>query len=349
LTHRDPEALGLAAIAIVAAACTDHARYVIVDIDAPAGAPDVVQLRIDAAVGSDVGTLIAPTPPAAGPLKWPESFSLELPEAASGTARLFVTAMDSSGCEAMVSVTEFPTSSPRVSLTLASVASGACLVPGTPIARSFSAVTMTGTTSLSIPIPAGTAQDDVLIAFIGMVGGTNHSVDAPTDWSAIPNMDWTESSTGTRSHAFWKLASATEPTSYLFTETGGNLEDIDGTIIAVAGADTTHPIEASNGQINAASSSCPSPSLTTTTDHTLVLYACAMETGSVGTALPFAPPSAMEQLATLESTGTYKTAEEAAWGSQTTAGMTTQFAATASTSRSSVGLILAIAGQPATP
>jgi hypothetical protein len=336
-------------VAVVATACSDHARFIVVEIDAPGGAPDVVQVRIDAVVGNDVGTLVAPRQPADVPLKWPESFSLEVPTGDTGTAQLYVTAADANGCEAMAASTEFPGSASTVSIMLAPFAPGPCLSAGTPVVRSVSAATSTGAPSMSIAIPAGTAQNDLLVAFFGMEGGEHNSLAAPADWSVLPNMDYMVGTTGTRTHAFWKVAGAGEPASYLFTEMGSSQQDLDGMIVAVVGADTANPIEAANGQLNPKSSSCPSPSMSTTTDHTLLLYACAVEIGSSAvSSLPFAPPTDMSQLAAIQSTGTYQTGEETAWGGQATAGMTGQFAAMASCSSINIGLMVAITSRGGT-
>lgn len=335
--------LAVATVAVLATACTDHTRFIVVDIDAPDGSPDVVQIRIDAVVGNDVGTLVAPKSSGQAPLRWPESFSLEVPDAATGPAQLFVTAIDSSGCEAMATTTEFSVSTTRVSVTLAAVPTGLCLPAGTPIVRSVTSTTATAAASLSIAIPPGTAQDDVLIAVLTIQGGSNQTLASPADWSVLPNMDWMVGPTGTRTHAFWKVAGASEPPSYLFTKGSGNPTDINGMVVAVAGADSADPIEASDGQLNPPSPSCPSHSLTTTTDHVLLLYACAIEIGSLPTSsLPFAPPVGMSQLAAIQSAGTYKSGEETAWGAQATAGVTPQFAATSNLSNGNIGLLVAI-------
>ena len=91
-----------------------------------------------------------------------------------------------------------------------------------------------GTATVTIAVPTGTADNDVMVAIVQRGGGVSEP-DVPTGWTSI---DY--ESTGPSTRKYWKVASS-EPASYDFTSSGIN---IAGVISTYRGVDTTSPINA---------------------------------------------------------------------------------------------------------
>lgn len=193
---------------------------------------------------------------------------------------------------------------------------------------------------MSIPAPAGAAQGDLLLAVVSHQVAAARNMTPPPGWTAVPNTDWSEGNNA-RIHAWYKIATSFEPSAYTFTLTGGSGQDISGGILAIQGASTTAPINASNGQNNGPTSSTQvkAPSITTTTGSALDVFG-----GSCSAAVTYGPPTGMTEQWDRTSSGTYKDSTEVATRAQPTAGPTGVLTATASSSCRSVGINIAIAG-----
>jgi hypothetical protein len=209
--------------------------------------------------------------------------------------------------------------------------------------------------SLTITKPPSAASGDLLVAFVTNQGGTYTATNGPTGWRIIDlapedgaTTDRWVDTTGSRLRAFYKVAAAAEPASYVFSVSPvQGSHDMTGTIVAVSGANAADPINVANSQYNAsATAACPAPVLMPTADRTLVLYACAAERGTnTGTNLPFVPPAGMTEQSSMESTGTYRTAEEIASAPQLhAAAITAQ--AMLNIAHASVGALVAINPAP---
>ena len=208
------------------------------------------------------------------------------------------------------------------------------VAPGPAVRASSSGVSSSG--SLTLALPAGTQQNDVLVATVAHQGGVNRTASAPAGWTLVPNTDWADG-TNARIRAWYRIAGPSEPASYTFTLAGGAL-DMAGGIAAIRSASTTSPINASGGQVNASSTSFTAPSLTTTAANTLLLYAAGPSTG-----LTFTPPPAMLEAWDVMSAGTYKVSSELAGQVIGPTGPTGTRAALGSTSSRSVAIAIAIA------
>jgi len=120
-------------------------------------------------------------------------------------------------------------------------------------------------TSLTINKPAGTAEDDLLIAAVVIDGNNTDLLSAPAGWSLINvAVSQNEVTLG----VWWKLAGASESNSYTFTWSAN--DQAYGWIMRFTGHDGASPIDANSNEIG--SSATPSsPSVTTTVDNALVL------------------------------------------------------------------------------
>jgi hypothetical protein len=162
----------------------------------------------------------------------------------------------------------------------------------------------------------------------------------PTGWTAVPGTDLYQS-TNARIHAWYRVASASEPSAYAFTIVGSG-DDMSGGIVSIAGADPSAPISASGGQVNATSSrSVTAPSITPGVDGTLLLFG-----GACNVITTFAPPPGMTEATDAASSGTYRVATEIAWELRPSAGATGARIATAASSCRSVAIQVAVAPAP---
>ena len=119
------------------------------------------------------------------------------------------------------------------------------------------------TASMTVPMPTSVAGD-LLLATVDVRG--QPVVTAPAGWTLLRT---DTVGTSIRKATFWRLATASEPTSYTW---GFNKpRSAVGTILAYDGVSVTSPIQANSGQANAASRSLTAPSLTTTTPDALVV------------------------------------------------------------------------------
>lgn len=150
--------------------------------------------------------------------------------------------------------------------------------------------------------------------------------------------DWAQGN-NSRIHAWYRIATASEPDSYTFVLSGGG-DDISGGILALENASQGSPINASGGQSNGstASTSVSAPSITTTVTNTLLVFA-----GSCASAATYTPPVGMTERWDTASSGTYKIGSEVATAVVGSAGPTGVRTAIASSSCKSVGIQIAVA------
>jgi hypothetical protein len=137
-----------------------------------------------------------------------------------------------------------------------------CSSVSAPVHRGSSSTT--GVTTLTIPIPAGTAAGDVMIAQV--MNRNTATLTAPAGWTSIRR---DTSGAEVQVSLFWKVAtgSDTAPTftlSMSFQMAGG--------IVSYSGAHTTDPIDAHSGSTGN-SATATTPSVTTTRPDTRVLRA----------------------------------------------------------------------------
>jgi len=133
------------------------------------------------------------------------------------------------------------------------------------------------TTSLTISTPAGTEENDLLIAVVATDGDTSSSLAPPG------GEGWTEINIGAQGSdvtlgAWWKNADASESATHEFTWTGD--ESAYGWMMRFTGHDTSDPIDDWAG--NSGTSSTPtSPAVTTTNEYKIVLRLGAFDDSDI--------------------------------------------------------------------
>lgn len=116
-----------------------------------------------------------------------------------------------------------------------------------PSIRGASQVASGTAGSFSCNKPTGTAQGDVLVAFHGADVGALTDMGTPTGgatWNLLASRA-RDDATGAGSKVWWKVAGASEPTSYGFTQ--GSNADGAVSIVAVQNASSNTPVIAQTG------------------------------------------------------------------------------------------------------
>lgn len=149
----------------------------------------------------------------------------------------------------------------------------------TPTPTPSSGITLRGATnnnngsggsSLTINTPTGTANGDVLVAHI-IVAPAGNVITAPSGWTQIMRRD---SSQSISTVTYWKLASSSEPSNY--TWTFGTSGEASGGIAGYIGVNSTTPIDASNVQYNASTSTVSNAGVTTTAANDKIILAVSI-------------------------------------------------------------------------
>src|SRR5262249_11448319 len=113
-------------------------------------------------------------------------------------------------------------------------------------------------TSVAVSIPTGTAQNDVMLAQIAVIGGTGQTITPPSGWTLIRR----DNSTNKDAQAiYYKVAGSSEPASYTFTVSASN--KIVAGIVSYSGVDVSNPIDVSSGANGTGTATLTAPSLTT--------------------------------------------------------------------------------------
>lgn len=130
-----------------------------------------------------------------------------------------------------------------------------------------------GTATVTIAVPTGTADGDVMIAIVQR-GGASSLPDVPAGWTSIDSQ-----STGPSVRNYWKVASS-EPASYDFTASSTN---IAGVIATYRGVSTVSPINTSVAWNRLATSTNITATTLTPSVHDCMIVFLGGGGGSTGT------------------------------------------------------------------
>lgn len=115
-----------------------------------------------------------------------------------------------------------------------------------------------GVANITMTMPAGVVNEDVLVMMITTRGGTASTITTPAGWTLLDTA--LNSTTVLKQAYFWKVASS-EPASFVVTVTSGKTT---GVIIALSGASLIAPVAAQrSGQVNASSGTVSAATLGT--------------------------------------------------------------------------------------
>lgn len=156
--------------------------------------------------------------------------------------------------------------------------------------------------SLTLPVPAGTASGDVMVAHVVL---HTHSfaanpLPAPSGWTRV-RAD--SDNNHVVAAVFWRVATGSEPASFTFTNNSGDTsQQAVGAIMAYRGVNTSAPIDAHAGTPSiSGSDALVAPSVTTTRPNTRLLSFVGVYGNDQGPATP--PPSMNERYEATETAG----------------------------------------------
>ncbi|MDP9479975.1 MAG: fibronectin type III domain-containing protein, partial [Actinomycetota bacterium] len=203
-------------------------------------------------------------------------------------------------------------------------------------------------TSITISKPAGVVAGDLLVALLTVARGTDLAIAAPSGWTLILR---TNESTNIATASYYKVAGASEPTSYQWGFTGtGSPFGAAGGISAYVGVHNVSPINASAGQVNAsASTSVVTPAVTTTVADALVIRAHGVRVGSATPATVTPPTGTSERWEVSNSSNSISRTAETADVVQAAAGGTGTATATADVSVTNASQTIALTPADTTP
>ena len=202
----------------------------------------------------------------------------------------------------------------------------------------------TTTTTLTINMPTGTVQDDVMVAAFGF--RTNQpglssdiGITPPAGWSLVRRLDNPDTGDGTDNGlvVYLKVAGASEPASYQWSFTCSascatyGFQAAAGGILTFSGVDTATPIDGGgtveNG-VNTISGAQTTPSVTTTVANTMLVASHTFASAYTWLPTPGGPLGAMNEAVDVLA-GSQST--EINWLLQPAAGATGQYRASPST------------------
>jgi Peptidase family C25 len=137
-----------------------------------------------------------------------------------------------------------------------------------------------GTLTLTVARPAGTALNDVLIAAVAVRPSTA-TITAPAGWTLVRRTN--QAATNSNSQAIYsKVAGASEPASYswTFNTSTGSV----GGILGFSGVNTASPIDANNGQADPNGLTFATPSINTTVKNDMIVTAHSFSSAATWTA-----------------------------------------------------------------
>lgn len=126
-----------------------------------------------------------------------------------------------------------------------------------------------GTPTLTINKPAGTISGDVMIASVSTRPDIT-TVTAPVNWTLLRTTTQANSNSSVLK-TYYKVAGASEPSSYNWTFSSSNFNSAVGGIASFIGVDTTTPIDADTGSATSSSTSHTAPTVTTTLDDGMLV------------------------------------------------------------------------------
>lgn len=186
-------------------------------------------------------------------------------------------------------------------------------------------------TSVTVNVPSGTVDGDVMIAQISWMSNTVKTVTPPGGWTLLE----TDVNSAFEQRTYVRVASS-EPANYAWTFSG--TVRVEAGIGSFIGVDNTTPIDVSNGQFNSSSTSVTAPSVTTTVANALLVF-CGSGNGQ-GT---YTPPSGMtEQWDDNTTIGTLDVSFEMAIETLGAAGATGTRVATLSGALGNIGQLIAL-------
>jgi hypothetical protein len=143
-------------------------------------------------------------------------------------------------------------------------------------------ITTGNTGTVTIPVPAAVAANDVLIARVAFRGGSGVTINTPAGWTLVRRDD---DGANQSSAIFSRVATGGEPANYAWTL--GSAQNYIGSMLAYRGVDIAAIVGQQTGNTTASSTTQTSPSVTPTRGGSFILRYLTMARGD---AAPFTAP-----------------------------------------------------------
>ena len=209
------------------------------------------------------------------------------------------------------------------------------------------------TNLLTINVPAGVTQGDVMIMNVGQYASSGGGNPVCTGWTLLRSSAGGLAASSSRYGALmFRVAGASEPASYTFTLTN-NVTGAAGAIVAFSGADPGSPFDSvSTSIVSASSASIVASNITTVTSNAMLLMfgmgaSASVGAGTWGGWTTTNPVAALTEIYEFQNTNTGNSAATvaAAYKAMATPGDSGNGLATLSTSMRSGGLLVALKAQ----
>jgi hypothetical protein len=199
--------------------------------------------------------------------------------------------------------------------------------------------TVTNNASLTIAKPTGVVSGDVIIANLVQVNSLTPPT-APTGWTLIDHRSLA-GTTNRYASIFYKVAGASEGTSYTFTVPTGSSVTATGGIVAFSGVNPTTPFDVTPGtiQVNDSVTVTTAGITTASANAVVVMLGQAAGTAPTWSGWTTTSPGALTEILDFHGTNT---TVGAAWGIKATAGATGNGTATLSGSERNGGILIAL-------
>ena len=168
------------------------------------------------------------------------------------------------------------------------------LRPAGPVVvhRGTTTAALTGTRTLDLPVPAGTAAGDVLVAHLANRNHVDEVPQAPDGWRLVRK---DSSRLLISSWVYLYVATVDDPPSWTWSVHGR--QTLAGSLSVYQGVDTARPVDVDTGRVNGSSASLSAMPLSTTTNHDQLVWlgTQAQNTGSCPSPVLTAPAGLEER------------------------------------------------------
>jgi hypothetical protein len=163
--------------------------------------------------------------------------------------------------------------------------------------------------ALTLAKPQGVASGDVLVAAVAARLGSGSAVSQPSGWRLIRRDDCSGPSQTVLAQAiYYKVATASEPSSYTFTfqaSTGSA-----GSVLVYSGVDTANPVDGSSGRYSRNTVYAHAPALTPSGEGRRLVAAFA-HSGAQDVTVPSDTTQRAATMVTISPTATFTAADQA--------------------------------------
>jgi hypothetical protein len=276
-----------AVVAFDGAGNTSTSASVTVTVPAPSGPAAPTGLTASATSPTTVGLTWNAPANTTGVVGYRVYRGSTLVASPTATAYTDTTAAPATTCTyAVASVDGGGQESARVNATVTTPAA-----PGSDIGvRAVSTAQSAGTTSLTVPTPAGVRAGDVMVAALETV--STPKVTPPSGWKLV---DSRRSSSTLKVFVYWRTAGAAEPASQVWKVSSA--KPVAATVVAYTGVATASPVEASGSRYGSSTNKIATAPITTKTPGARVVAVYG-----IGTPTTVTPPAALTERADLSAT-----------------------------------------------